>query len=300
MQWLVRLHSCCFTELGHEDAQTRLERTSETSGNVQLVLMDQPFNIRRKKVVPIETTTRLTFDDTYDVAGVLSELWRSGDNFLILCFAFQFPQWVLCPQEKSTIGDRGEEKAVLSVDGHDFIMVKACSHYNRYAQHRYTSFLSRATKDFMQKSVASEENNNTTWSVRVLLTLSSRLPGLPNIIDNAKRLQTSERLLYASTERSAPRQGRVQHSKIDSPGLNICRFSTLGALFPDVFRGSVSTATACMRTLLEKLRVLLALEENERCSVAAENWFVERIFACSSLLWKKENSSSVTRSQLNQ
>lgn len=276
MEQFIRLYNCSFTQLTDTDTVCRPERSIDISRNVQLVLMDPPFNIRREKGRLDSAYDILDVDQMFGVVDAVDELLRPGGHVFIMCSAVQFAQWVVCFQEKTFVAENGKETAAFHVDEHDFIMVNAPGHYNGFAHRKSTSFVSFATKGFHAVKVgAGREDSHDMVRYESFGFVKSRLPAFVNVIDNVERLPVGERLFYSATDGCPARRVRAEQKSISLLQEIICRLSKPGDLVVDMFGGTFSTAVACMKIPNEQLRVFVGCELDKNCFPEADNWCVE-------------------------
>ena len=276
MQNFVRLHNCCFSELIDADGQSRPDTALDVEGNVQLVLMDPPFNIRRELGRRDSTYDSLHVDEMFDVAATVARLLRPGGHVFIMCSAVQFAQWVVCFRELTKENERGQMVPLFNVDEHDYVMVNAPGHYTNFAARRSTSFVSFHAKGFHAVRIgAGREEVNSMVRYSGFGFVPSRFPGYVNVIDNVERVQAGERLYFRSPKDDSRRRVRAEQKNTDLLRELICRLSKPGDYVVDLFGGTFSSSIAAMTIPSEQLRRFVGSEKDEGCFQEAEKWCVD-------------------------
>ena len=279
MQRWVRMWHCCFRELVDTDTGSRPNGVPNITGNVQLVLTDPPFNIRRELGRDVSEYDVLTVDDMYDTVECINSLLRPGGHVVIFCSAEQFAQWVACFEDQKETGDAGKETTMYRVDKNDIVIVNSPGTYHSFAHRMSTTPVTVTQKCFHAVRLGAtrrEEVNMVRYNN--FGYIPTRHPGFVNVIDNVPKLGNGEMLMYPAGEGN--RSSRVRAEQKPSVLLQelIARFSLPGDIVVDLFGGTFSAAAACITMGDGEMRTFVGCERESRCFVTASRR-VENMFA---------------------
>ena len=279
---------------------------TELNGQVQLLLCDPPFNIRRLRDLPNSEYDKLTLGDMKRLVSLALQLVRPGGHVIFFCSIDQHPVW----QELfRTVTDEGFEDN--STDEQEFngyqalvdlqplptsnnfnvtldpvLYINKPHHYTHGPRFSATHQNGTHYAFHCKRNGASQEEERNMVDWRNHGYVHSTYPAVKHIIDNVPRLAPGEQVrVRITSEIQEPDNGGSSNQEDTStptttlrteqkptPLLQeiVCRYSQPGDKVVDLFGGTFSTAIATLS--LPQHRVFIGTELDKQCfDVAMQN-----------------------------
>lgn len=253
------------------------------TGQVQLILTDPPYNIRRDANLPQSAHDVLTESQMLRCAHLFMLLLRPGGHLLVFCSSAQHPEWVRVLRGLRDRGKRGarDGKSAFAVDGAPLVTIKdphaiATARRSSTNLTNKTEMIVHATRCGASAQEAYEMVNYRTFN-----RVPSRFLAHDNVIDNVRPPGVSE-VVYRVEEGS--RQWiRPEQKAIALASELLLRFSQCGDLVTDFFGGTCFVAAAALRMPLGQYRRVVCCDADADVIRAAlprlRREFVEQVIA---------------------
>ena len=269
MAQYVRMYDVSFRELLDTDEMLSSARVEE---EVQLVLMDPPFNHRRESNRPNSDHDVLEPADIKDAVELMNVVKRPGGHGIIFTAPLQFHLW---HEQISKVADSSGEP-LFNIDPHPMAMVNKPGHYFGRVQKKTTalfpvcSWALHCTKVGLSNAESFDLVDYASQG-----HIASRHSAWTNVIDEVGRLRPGEQLRARGTSGSI-RMVRPEQKSRELLKEIIARFTRPGDLVADFFAGTFSTAAACIT--LPKHRKFIGCEVRDEVFEIAKAKLIE-IFA---------------------
>lgn len=253
------------------------------TGQVQLILTDPPYNIRRDANLPQSAHDILTESQMLRCAHLFVLLLRPGGHLLVFCSSAQHPEWVRVLRGLRDRAKHGakEGTSAFSVDGAAIATIKdphAIATARRASTNltNKTEMVLHATRCGASAQEAYEMVNYRTFN-----RVPSRFLAHDNVIDNVRPPGVAE-VVYRVEAGS--RQWMRPEQKAISLGQELIeRFSQCGDIVLDCFAGTCFVAAACMRLALGQYRRVVCCDSDADVIRAAlprlRREFIEQVIA---------------------
>ena len=267
---LLRLHDVGFDELLEAD---EMEGLGSISGQVQLVLTDPPYNVRRERDAENAHYDAMSKAQMKDTVELISVLLRAGGHAVVFCTVQQFAQWSRYFTEHKSMG-----KDTFSVDKVPMVFSKHPSAVNGFPGRRSCSLQSSAEFAIHLKKNGLEFNTEATMvNYRPFNFVPSTQPAYTNVMDNIPRLMPGEQLRVANPGNQKVRTKALRPEQKSAALLRelVSRFSQPKDLVVDLFGGTFSTAVACIS--LPEHRRFIGCEMDAVCFSRAFSYVYTRL-----------------------
>ena len=154
------------------------------TGNVQLILTDPPYNVRRKRNDSNSSYDRLTAEDMQASIEVFDELLRPGGHGIVFCSVLQFYEWFHYLETYKGPQSEGPTDAAASDDGSDEEEVTSMNSDSEASQHS-----GEESADEGEEEEEDDVVRNSVFFVDEVPLLFVRLPGHLYQMPGRKRYQ---------------------------------------------------------------------------------------------------------------
>jgi len=241
----VRTYECSFEELAEVDEA--VGSTDALSGNVQLILTDPPYNIRKDMGTTNAEHDVLTSQQMGTVVDTVDALLRQGGHAIVFCSAQQFPKWERYFARHSTaVGRDDESTPTFAVDRVPIVFAKSPSFFTTNPA-RKTCTLASSTEFAVHV-----KKNGLPFKEELAMVnyvnfnyVASNYPGFKNVVNNVNRLLPGEQVRVPKVGSDATCALRPEQKSLALLKELIARFSQPGDLVVDLFAGTFSAAIAC-------------------------------------------------------
>ena len=281
----VRMYNCDFESF--IEAYDALAEDDELHGEVQLVLTDPPYNIRRDKGCEHADYDRLKDEEYETFVECVDEMLRPGGHALIFCSAQQFKTWGEAFTSHRTLSSEAASSSSAPPASQPTFWVSPTPLYCMYHPSVPNGFPGRATFALsnvaemvihvMKKGVQFKEGKQMV-NYKCFNYVPSEYPATRNVINNVMGLIPGERHMVKDGD--AYRMLRPEQKCLSLLKELICRFSQAGDIVVDPFGGTFSTAIACFTLDSENgTRRFIGCEKDTVCFEHAKRKVIERYAA---------------------
>lgn len=253
------------------------------TGQVQLILTDPPYNIRRDANLPQSAHDILTESQMLRCANLFMLLLRPGGHLLVFCSSAQHPEWVRVLRGLRDRAKRGarDGTSAFAVDGAALVTIKdphaiATARRSSTNLTNKTEMVVHATRCGASAQEAYEMVNYRTFN-----RVPSHFLAHDNVIDNVRPPGASE-VVYR-VEAGSRQWIRPEQKAISLGQELIERFSQCGDLVVDCFAGTCFVAAACLRLPLGQYRRVVCCDSDADVIRAAlprlRREFIEQVIA---------------------
>ena len=275
----VMMYNCDFESF--IETYDALTEDEDLHGNVQLVLTDPPFNVRRDRGRSHAEYDELRREQYESFVQCVDEMLRPGGHALIFCSAQQFNIWrEAFTAHATTSGDSTSS----SERSQPTFWVASTPLYCIYHPSVCNGFPGRATFALsnmaeviihVMKKGPQFKEGKLMVNYKCFNYVPSQYPATRNIINNVMALVPGERHMVKSGDTS--RMLRPEQKCVSLLKELISRFSQAGDIVVDPFAGTFSTAIACFT--LDKdngARRFIGCEKDAVCFEHAKKKVIER------------------------
>lgn len=269
----LRMHNCPFEEFVEVDDLFGVQ--SPIVGNVQLLLTDPPFNIRRLAGYKNAQYDVLTEDQMKMVVENADSLLRPGGHAIIYCSIQQFKDWEVYFTSHTTQVDSKTVRPTFDVDPVPIVFTKHLSARNG-ASNRSSNTLSSIAEFavHLTKRGPSQAEKRSMVNYKNFNYVASTYPAYRNVIDNCKGLLPSESIRVQKSDNSGTANLRSEQKPLSVLKELISRFSQPGDIVVDLFSGTFATALACFD--IPEHRQFVGCEKDNNCYSHA----TKHVFKC--------------------
>lgn len=279
MQPYVRMHSGSFTDLIEID--DTLYTGQSIVENVQLVLSDPPYNVRRQSGSANSDYDFLSKDEMKDCVDHIADLLRPGGHVILFCTVQQFTIWESYFSRHMTDPETDDDDPTrtFSVDKTPLVLVKHPSMYTAFPGRFSCSLASSAEYAIhAKKQGLARAEEAAMVNYRPFNYVASTFPGFKNVITNINRLLPGEQLRVPKLDEGGNVSGssplRSEQKPVALMKELISRFSQPGDIVVDLFAGTFSCAVACFE--LPQHRSFVGIEKDDHCCSHASDHVVKR------------------------
>lgn len=277
----VRMHNCDFESF--IEAYDALAEDDELRGEVQLVLSDSPYSIRREKACDNAHYDKLKDEEYESFVECIDEMLRPGGHAVIFCSAQQLNTWREAFHGQCTSSPEGASSSFAPPASQPTFWVSSTPLYCMYHPSVPNGFPGRATFAMynmaemvihvMKRGVQFKEGKLMV-KYKCFNYVSSEYPATRNVINNVMGLIPGERHMVKDGD--AYRMLRPEQKCLFLLKELICRFSQAGDIVVDPFGGTFSTAIACF-TLDSEIgkRRFIGCEKDTVCFEQAKKKVIE-------------------------
>lgn len=217
---------------------------TDIAGQVQLILSDPPYNVRRARGKPDSDYDSLSKSDIKDIAKICGQLLREGGHAIFFCSIEQFNLYVKAFEEEKTAGDT----RMFTVTSTPLVFVPKPGTYGRpmnrtkLTYSNITEFAFHAARRGGRSRLA-ETINMVNW--KHFGYVESTHAAHTNVIDGV-RMERGERLTSGSA------MVRPEQKSLSLTQELIERNTKEDDIVVDLFAGTGTTGLACVTTLVHR------------------------------------------------
>ena len=220
-------------------------------GNVQLILTDPPYNIRRRQGRSNSDHDKLARKDMRKVVDTCCEMLRPGGHLVLFCAAHQFGQWEKVIEEHRA---SPTSQPSFHMTKTPLVFVPKLGHYSRPPF--YTNLTHMNITEFAVHAVRRVRPGQHREALQMVSWIphghiESTYPPHTNVIDGYYPLTPGESLqvLNTATSSTSTTGGNMLRPEQKSLGLMkelVAQYSRPGDIVVDPFSGTATTAVACI------------------------------------------------------
>lgn len=266
----------------------------DLTDQIQLALMDPPYNIRRDRDLPNSAYDILSHETMQNTVEGLTRVVRPGGHTFLFCSEEQHSEWKQLFAAKTYFDENGRELPSWNITPRSFKLIHKPQHFTHSSRDQTTyvdgmEYAFHAKKNGQSKA---EDFARVNW--RNHGHVNTRYPVTKGIIDNIPRLAPGEQVRApnpaAAADITTPQAGSsstprrvcttiaLRNEQKPLPLLReiVCRHSNKGDKVLDMFSGTFSCLLACIT--LQEHRYFIGCESDQHCfDIAMEH--VRRQFA---------------------
>lgn len=255
----------------------------DLNANVDLLLTDPPYNIRKEGGRTNSEYDQFTENDMEELIEFAATVLKKGGHGIIFCSFSQFPTYHKLLQkhtekvldfDKDPTGNTYSVKDMFQVEPSPIVYVKRDGHFNNPLRKSFNHVNVVEISIHFWRNGGSEEESKSRIDYNTPTEFGGVHPSWTNVVTDVPIPSGSEIVYYPNTEPGQTRRRfRPEQKPVSLIKHIISKYTTGGDIVVDTCAGTFSTVKACMELNQHRRAVCSDIDEN--CSLLVEDDVIE-------------------------